>query len=732
MGPVLLLIILGAISSVTQLILGRELTSTLAGNEIVLGIVLGGWMIITALGTALKNLALAISKSSQIYIALLCLLPLITIIQVIFIRLARVILGLGGLEVSPCFCTVLTLTVLSPFCILNGLLLTAGAFLLQTQDLQGLPSLSVGRAYGADSLGWVIGGILFAFCLVWLLDHITALACIGACLIAFFIIPKGSSTSQSNPSSNTKRRWVLFQIAVLGVYLSVLLFDIEEASTQAMIAPQTKIFKANSPYGRVVIGTSGSQTNIWQNGVVVYSIPDVAHSEELTHYAMCQRTSPKRVLLLSGSIGNLIQEVLKYNPENIDCVELDPGLLKAIQRLHPQLINHSQVAFVCDDPRRFVKRTTNQYDVVILNTPDPASLQLNRMYTLEFFNDVCARLSENGVCITQLGSYQNYLSKDSIMMFSSLAATLKTVFSHVTILPGLRLYFISSQAPLDTNIVTLLRERGITVNWLRKEYLEAILTPSRLGEIQTATTLSVPKNTDYRPYLVNLKLKHWTSQFRSPFPTFVSLAALVAVGYTLIKGRLSTALFFSGFSAAVIEIIVLILAQIITGALYYQLTALITAFMAGVALGSWLGAGFSTLTSQGKSVTTLCISNAKRYFAITFVCVSVLMIMPLAVKPCYTYLGFVGTTLVLGLFSIFAGACLGWQIALASLIQQFTSNESKPMPHKIFSLDFLGGCMGMLLAPIILVPTYGIITTCCVCGGANLLVGLSIALSKRL
>ena len=56
------------------------------------------------------------------------------------------------------------------------------------------------------------------------------------------------------------------------------------------------------------------------------------------------------------------------------------------------------------DAFTFAERTTDYYDVMIIDLPDPKSADLSRLYTREFYQ-LCARhLRPQGVLITQAGS----------------------------------------------------------------------------------------------------------------------------------------------------------------------------------------------------------------------------------------------------------------------------------------------------------------------------------------
>ena len=72
--------VLGASSVMTQLALMRELLAALAGNELVIGIGLGGWLLLTGAGTGIGRFADRLRRPGRVLAAgqaLIALIPLL-------------------------------------------------------------------------------------------------------------------------------------------------------------------------------------------------------------------------------------------------------------------------------------------------------------------------------------------------------------------------------------------------------------------------------------------------------------------------------------------------------------------------------------------------------------------------------------------------------------------------------------------------------------------------------
>jgi hypothetical protein len=82
------------------------------------------------------------------------------------------------------------------------------------------------------------------------------------------------------------------------------------------------------------------------------------------------------------------------NPEPLK--ELDHLLLKVVQRFPAPLtgaeLADPRVSIEYLDGRFFIKKTPHRYDLVLVGISNPSTLQINRLFTKEFFSLVKERL----------------------------------------------------------------------------------------------------------------------------------------------------------------------------------------------------------------------------------------------------------------------------------------------------------------------------------------------------
>jgi len=691
---------LGVSCVMTQLALMREMLSAFAGNEMVLGVVLGLWLLLMGLGTALGRMTdklrnpLAALLAAQIFVAV------IPLAQVFAVRALRNVVFVRGAEVGVTGTVLSAAVLLLPYCVVAGFMLTLACaiqarFVVHSTFCSGDETCSrrreeaealtsgrfrlvtsaatasaAGRVYVADSLGSIAGGVLFTFVLLRWLDHFALLsvpALLNLTVAAWLawrmrpqraagILPVESTTTkhaadvlpaetcQRDAGSTLLLASSLTFLAAVVLFLSI---NPDGVSTVLQFPGQRVLFRANSPYGRLVVTESAGQISFIENGVAVVSTPNVEQVEESAHYAMAQRPDARRVLLVSGGVAGVAREILKYKVAAVDCVELDPLIVKAGQRFLPGNLADSRIRVVMTDGRRFIRQagagfirwgeitgepplkrnptgldgsrvrsphlpeanettphqpeanettprqpeanettSANRYDIVILALPDPSTAQLNRFFTTEFFGEVKRVLADGGVLSFALGRYENYVSPELARLLASAHQSLKQSFANVLVLPGGRVFFLASDGSLHVDIAARIKQRDVVTKLVNRHYLDAMLTADRMADIQSAVSQPAAVNRDFSPMLYFYHLRHWMSQFKVSFGVLQAVLLVLLLIYLVRLRGPALVLFASGFAGSALEIVLLLALQVLCGSLYQQVGVVVTLFMAGLAVGA--------------------------------------------------------------------------------------------------------------------------------------------------
>lgn len=687
----------GVSALVTQILVLREFFNVFAGNELILGLVMGSWLLIAGVG-ALIGGRVARSRNRLGWLGLaqgiIALLPLAMIAG---IRLSKGIF-LPGLApgLGATFGT--ALVVLLPYCLL------AGGGLVLAAALLGEESEAVGRAYVLDTAGSIAGGLLFSFVLVF---AFTPVQTAGLLLVLNLGAAVWLAWSHGKKGIGG---------ALVGGLVICLAFlrgtDIEGITARLLFPGLELIHQEATPYGYLAIVRQGEQLTAFENGQPVGATDDRLAAEEMVHFALSQHPAPRQVLLIGGGLQGGVAEVEKYAVERIDYVEPDPALIGLGERLGV-LGNDERVRAIAMDSRLFVKRARGAYDAVLVDLPPPATAQLNRFYTVEFFAEVRDALRAGGVFSLGIGGAENYADPGARLLAASVYRSLKSVFAHVLVIPGERLRLVAAERALDPDIAGLLASSGVKTRYVNADYLEARLAPDRMEQVREMVAAPAPLNRDFAPAGYQAHLRHWLDQFGGGLLLPLLLVAAVAlILATLLASAaqrpVAAAIGASGFAGMGLEVVLLLGFQVCFGHVYRHLSLIVTAFM----IGSAGGAAWANRRSGDDRRRLLHLDAALGLGA--------LMLAPIlagisgvdAVR-----LGAWAPPLIFALLTGAVGFLVGAQLPVAA---RLIFRGVGATAGQLFGLDLLGACVGALTVAALCIPIFGLEVTCYLIGGLKL------------
>ena len=701
---------LGVSCVMTQLALLRELLCAFSGNELVLGVVLGNWLLLMGAGTWLGRAADRLRQPVAVLVVLQSLVAVLPLLQVCLLRGLRNEVFIRGAAVGVTETAASVFILLLPYCVVAGAALTLACSLLARRE--GAPG--IGRVYVADSLGSIAGGVLFSFVLVRFLDHAAILAW-SAVLNLLVAGTMGICVGQ---------RWLPAVAGVLAAAVVVMaaMVDLDALSTSWQYPRQHIVARANSPYGKLLVTESAGQFDFIENGIPLASTHDDQHVEETAHYAMAQRPEARTVLVVGGGFSGTAREILKYKVGRVDYVELDPVILEFGRRFLPENLLDDRITTRNTDGRQFIRQSADKYDVVVVDVPVPSTAQLNRFFTAEFFAEVKRILAPGGVVSVPLGAYANYVSPELARMLASATRSLGLSFRNTLAVPGGQVFLLGSDGPLSTDIAPRIAQQGIATKLMNRHYLDAMLAPDRLADLQRATAQPAAPNTDFSPVLYYYHLRHWLSQFQSGFGAF-PVALLVVLGaYLLWLRGTAMVVFASGFAGTALEVVLLLAFQILCGSVYHQVGIIVTVFMAGLALGAAWANRLPARDRRRDAIHLAFLALAVAAYAVGLAFVLPLLgrtegvlAAPWAVKGAVALL-----TLVLALV-------VGMQFPLAN---RLVFDGTVAGASRLYTADFIGAFVGALLAGTLLVPLVGVTGVCWVTAALNALAGAMVIFQK--
>jgi spermidine synthase len=731
------ILIMGFSGVVAQVLLLRELLITFQGNELSIGIILANWLMLEALGAFFLGKKIERTKNKiETFVGVQLLFALCFIVAIYFSRTLKTFIG-----VTPGEALGLLPMLLSSFFILllvsltHGALFTFSCTLYNTVNRTSRGALSIGRVYVYETVGTLVGGIVFTYLLIphFHAVNIAFLIAVLNVLVCFVLLGRFWQSAQ------ILTKLLGFSSFVLFLSLCFLLFthgtdSIQRSSIARQWRGQNVVHYENSVYGNVMAIKREEQYTFLSDGVPVLTTPtpDIVSVEEFVHLPMLHHPAPKEILIISGGAGGVISEVMKHPVERIDYVELDPLILEVVEK-YPTRLTDAELTFPKLkihhlDGRYFVRATKNLYDLILVGLSNPQDLQVNRLFTKEFFSLAKNRLKQNGVMVLGVPGSLTYLSEELKNLNRCILNTAYDVFPYVKVIPGdgRNLYLTSESKEVllaDHGVlVERLDERNLEVRLLTPFHIEYKMHPRWSDWFATSVQHGTEKiNEDFRPLGVFYSLMYWNAVF-SPrltgiFRYFEGMSlqtfAILLMAITLLflaartkvssLGRLSIPLciFTTGLAGMLFDLVLIFAFQTLYGYVFYWIGILVSAFMVGVAVGGYIATSY--------------VSRIKRHFIVfsgielSIIIFSVILILV-----------FLNTDVTLGspvLFipiAVISGVLIGLEFPLANAIH--LSTKGKPeVSHTaglLYSMDLIGGWLGGVIGGVILLPTLGLLATC--------------------
>lgn len=672
---------LGMSSIAAQIILLREFLSVFYGNELVLGIVLANWMVLTGGGAVLGRMCALLSSRRAFPAVALIALGVIPLLTVLSLRLFRNSVFTPGSMIGIAQALISSFVVLAPYCLLSGFLFVFFA----SSFSERMGTNSIAAVYSWEAAGSAIGGVLFSVALGAVLDAFQALALV-------LVIDLGLAVVVAH-RQGVRRVRTLAGLLLVCALAFVFTCDADALTRRFLFPGQEVVRFKDTPYGNLTITRQGGQMNFFENNVLMFSTNNVTSNEETVHYAMLQHRAPHRVLLIGGGISGTTHEILKYGVDRIDYVEVNPWVI-TLGRGLTSALDDGRIRVINADARMYVRETSERYDAALVDLPDPGTAQLNRYYTLEFFQELRRVLRDSAVVSISLLPSADYQGSEARRVSSVLFATLGRTFAHVLIVPGERNYFLASDGPLDVHICKLVEARKISTVYVNRYYLDDPQIEERSVQLTGSLDSNAALNTDFHPVCYYRQLAYWLSYFGFDPGPWIVLGALAAVCLLAWFSPIGTGVFAAGFAASSLEMILLVAFQTIYGSLYAMTGIVITAFMAGLAAGSFLSRRFARGEPIDRFVAVqMTLSAVCIVLSPILLWIRTVAEVPLLVHALFTALAFA------------VAALIGTEFGLASAARPGSPREAA---SELYGLDLVGSALGALIVSVYGIPLLGL------------------------
>ncbi len=720
-----------------QMILLRELLIVFSGNEFTIGIILANWLILEAFGSSIVGRGAGKSRNPLFSYGILTLLFSLSLPAMVYAaRMARIVLGvsigqvIGILPVLYTSCIILL-----PVSILHGALFTYGCRVYR--DYTDDDASAAGRAYVYETVGTVLGGVLWTYLFIPHLPtfHTAAgISAVGFLLCAVLLVPSPSPVQRTGGVIS-----VLLLAGTAALFIGGQVEELHRRSIAAQWAPQNLVEYRNSRYSSIAVVEQQNQFTFFLDGMphLITPVPDVHAVEEFVHLPLLSHPDPKQVLILSGGAGGVINEVLKHaSVEEITYAELDPTLIELIREHSTDLtegeLTNPKVQIAHIDGRLYLKKAPDPYDIVLVGIRELADLQSNRFFTHEFFSLADARMENRGILAFTIPGSLTYLSDELKNLNSTVFHTVNDVFPYVRVIPGDGSnLFLASRSPgimeLDVPMfITRGIERNITQDVLIPRHLENKLHPGWMnwyhdfieGKARTF-------NRDFRPVGVYYSISHWNSLLNPALqPLFSYLGGLRTASFALLlpaaaltvlvrlrKPRflgsgISLSIGTSGFTGMIFDLALIFSFQALYGYVISWIGVLVALFMVGSALGAALiTAAMPMIINPRKWY--LFLEAGVLLYALVMPAVF-LVFQPLMDSPAV----FSAFRVIIPVLSCISGFCISAQFPLANRLYAEHQRDFSSTVGVLYGSDLLGGWMGGIIGGVVLLPVLGLMGTC--------------------
>jgi spermidine synthase len=368
-----------------------------------------------------------------------------------------------------------------------------------------------GRAYAVNVLGCILGPLFASYVLLpWLGERI-GLVVLGLPFLLFFV-----AAMRSLPAWY---RWMTGAISTVLIVWS-LVYSVDFARFISRNFEGTEIRR---DYAASVVSTgSGLDKQLFVNGIGMTRL--VPPTKFMAHLPLgLHNDEPESALIICFGMGTSYRSALSWDVETT-AVELVPSVRDAFGFYHSdaaELLENPKGKIIIDDGRRYLNRTGQKFDVIVIDPPPPVETTgSSLLYSEEFYARAKAHLKPNGILATWFPNAEGTTAQ-------AILRSLANSFPFVRCFLGIGdfgVHMLASMEPISNLSAEKVAERMPAaagkdlLEWTSSKNLPSYLDQVLLREIPVESALNPDPRvriTDDRPYNEYFLLRRWTFILRS-------------------------------------------------------------------------------------------------------------------------------------------------------------------------------------------------------------------------
>jgi spermidine synthase len=306
-----------------------------------------------------------------------------------------------------------------------------------------------GIGYAANVAGCILGPLVAGFALLPHLNERYALVTLALpwLLIALWF----ALARQPGPAKQFSVQRAIACVAILSVSAG-LVFRTQSYAEQA---PDAQVRRDST--ATVVAAGHGMRKMLLVNGVGMTILTPITKMIASMPLAFLNHP-PQNALVICFGMGTTHRSMLSWGIDST-AVELVPSVPKLFWYYHadaPELLKSPRSHVVIDDGRRFLERTTAQYDVIVIDPPPPIQAAgSSLLYSREFYAAAKKRLRPDGIL-------QQWFPSGDLATTVAVARALQESFPYVRAFVGIEgwgIHFLASCQPIPNRTPAELAER---------------------------------------------------------------------------------------------------------------------------------------------------------------------------------------------------------------------------------------------------------------------------------
>jgi spermidine synthase len=293
-----------------------------------------------------------------------------------------------------------------------------------------------GRAYAVNVVGCILGPLLSGFVLLpWGGEHFAMLIFIVPWVMMAFLPQRVAAGA---PSARTFRR-----IPAYGMVIAALVVAFSTKDYETQFAHRVVMRDSTAT---VIATGEGMHKQLLINGIGMTSLTPV--TKMMAHLTLSSLPHPpQNALVICFGMGTTFRSVLSWGiPATV--VELVPSVPKLFFYYHPdadKVLASPNAHVVIDDGRRFLDRSPQHYDAIIIDPPPPVETAgSSLLYSQDFYAVARQRLRPGGIL-------QQWLPEGDDADQAAVARALKDSFPYVRVYHSVAhggWHYLASESPI--------------------------------------------------------------------------------------------------------------------------------------------------------------------------------------------------------------------------------------------------------------------------------------------